>query len=158
MPSDPELSLDAYLLGEWQFYCIPWVLFVRLSFVFIFNQAFIDLMTKGFPEKFDSQSNQLLTPIKTFVLRLLAIKIIEKNERNPYLVFLFSIRYTEIEWWYWVLQKDGKPFSTSLTMADRKLVVPHSTVIWNWQYDLEIRRHIIFYGKNWIAKSFQFAI
>ena len=44
-------------------------------------------MTKGFPEKFDSQSNQLLTPIKTFVLRLLAIKIIEKNERNPYLVF-----------------------------------------------------------------------
>ena len=87
MPSDPELSLDAYLLGEWQFYCIPWVLFVRLSFVFIFNQAFIDLMTKGFPEKFDSQSNQLLTPIKTFVLRLLAIKIIEKNERNPYLVF-----------------------------------------------------------------------
>ena len=49
MPSDPELSLDAYLLGEWQFYCIPWVLFVRLSFVFIFNQAFIDWMTKGFP-------------------------------------------------------------------------------------------------------------
>ena len=51
--------------------------YVRLSFIFIFNQAFIDLMTKGFPEKFDSQSNQLLTPIKTFVLRLLAIKIIE---------------------------------------------------------------------------------
>ena len=65
------------------------------------------------------------------------VEISKQSDLNLILFLFYVFNQIKVEWWNWLLQKDGKPFSTSLTMADRELVVPQSSEIDNQIRKLE---------------------